>query len=46
MVENCRILAMQQLSDERRIELGVGAPPPKPKKQDKSKPEDKPAETK
>ena len=32
MVENCRILGMQQLSDERRIELGVGAPPPKPKK--------------
>ena len=35
MAENCRILAMQQLSDERRIELGVGAPPPKPKKADK-----------
>ena len=45
-VENCRILAMQQLSDERRIELGVGAPPPKPKKTDKPKPEDKPAESK
>lgn len=46
MAENCRILAMQQLSDERRIELGVGAPTPKPKKADKPKPEEKPAETK
>ena len=46
MVENCRILAMQQLSDERRIELGVGAPPPKPKKADKAKPEEKPGDTK
>ena len=46
MAENCRILAMQQLSDERRIELGVGAPPPKPKKAEKPKPEEKPAETK
>ena len=47
MVENCRILAMQQLSDERRIELGGGAPPPpKPKKPAKAKPEVKPAETK
>jgi hypothetical protein len=27
MVENCRILGMQAASDERRIELGVGAPP-------------------
>jgi hypothetical protein len=46
MVENCRILAMQQLSDERRIELGVGAPPPKTKKADKPKPEEKPGDTK
>jgi len=46
MVENCRILGMQELSNERRIELGVGAPPPKPKKADKPKPEDKPAESK
>jgi len=46
MVENCRILAMQQLSDERRIELGVGAPPPKPKKAEKPKPEEKPGDTK
>ena len=35
MVEDCRILGLEQLSDERRIELGVGAPPPKPKKEDK-----------
>ena len=46
MVENCRILAMQQLSDERRIELGVGAPPPKPKKAEKPNPEEKPGDTK
>jgi len=46
MAESCRILAMQELSDERRVELGVGAPPPKPKKADKPKPEEKPAETK
>jgi hypothetical protein len=36
---------MQQLSDERRIELGVGAPPPRAKKTDKPKPEEKPADT-
>ena len=30
-----RILGLEQLSDERRMELGVGAPPPKPKKEDK-----------
>jgi hypothetical protein len=40
MVEDCRILGLEQLSDERRVALGVGAPPPKPKK------EDKPAEPK
>ena len=39
MVEDCRIMGLQELSDERRVELGVGAPPPKPKKQEK--PQDK-----
>jgi hypothetical protein len=34
MVEDCRILGMEQLSDERRLELGVGTPPkPKPDKE-------------
>ncbi len=42
MVEDCRILGLEQLSDERRMELGVGAPPPKPKKADKQ--EDKPGD--
>ncbi len=37
MVEDCRILGMQELSDERRVELGLGAPPPKPKKEEKPK---------
>ncbi|MEX0734899.1 MAG: DUF6491 family protein [Steroidobacteraceae bacterium] len=35
MVENCRILALEQLSEERRIELGVGSPQKKPKNDDK-----------
>ena len=40
-VENCRILAMQELSDERREELGLGAPKPLPKKDPpKDAPED------
>ncbi len=39
MVEDCRILGMEQLSDERRLELGVGAPAPKPKKEDEPKDE-------
>jgi hypothetical protein len=39
-VEECRILAMQELSDERRVELGLSAPPPKPRKE----PEEKAAE--
>lgn len=30
-VENCRILGLHELSDERRLELGVGAPPSKSK---------------
>ena len=40
MVEDCRILGMQELSDERRIELGVGAPAPKPKKEKTPKDEE------
>ncbi len=43
-VEDCRIMALQELSDERRVELGVGAPPPKPKKE--KKPEDEDEESK
>lgn len=36
MVEECRILGMQELSNERRLELGLGVPPaPKPKKEKK-----------
>ena len=35
MVENCRILGLEELSDERRLELGLGAPPPKPRKEPK-----------
>jgi hypothetical protein len=32
MVEDCRILGMEQLSDERRLELGLGVPQSKPRK--------------
>jgi len=46
MVEDCRILGLEQLSDERREALGVGAPPPRPKKADKPTDGEKPAETK
>jgi hypothetical protein len=35
MVENCRILGLEDLSDERRIELGLGGPQPKPRKEPK-----------
>lgn len=35
MVEDCRIMGLEQLSDERRIELGVGVPDKKPKKEKK-----------
>ncbi len=41
MVEDCRILGLQELSDERRIELGVGAPAPKPKKEKEPREEKK-----
>jgi hypothetical protein len=43
MLEDCRILGMEQLSDERRLELGVGTPPkpgPKPD-QEESDPAEK-----
>ncbi len=35
MVEDCRILGMEQLSDERRLELGLGVHEPKPRKEKK-----------
>lgn len=35
MVENCRIMGIEEMSDERRIELGIGVPEKKPKKDDK-----------
>ena len=38
MVENCRILAMEDLSDERRLELGLGMPEAKPRKEPKEEP--------
>ena len=38
LVEHCRILGMEKLTDERRIELGIGAPaPPKERKQEEKK---------
>ena len=40
-VEECRILGLEQLTDERREELGVGVPP-KPQKE--KKPEEKPGD--
>ena len=40
-VENCRILGMEELSDERREELGLGASKPPPRKEPaENKPED------
>jgi hypothetical protein len=41
MVEDCRILALEQLSDERRLELGVGVPP-KPQKKPESRQDQEP----
>lgn len=41
MVEDCRILGLEQLSDERRLELGVGVPP-KPQKKQEDKQDQKP----
>jgi Family of unknown function (DUF6491) len=40
IVEDCRILGMEQLSDERRLELGLGVPQSKPRK-DEDKDEEK-----
>lgn len=39
MVENCRIMGIEEMSDERRIELGIGIPEKKPKKNDKKEAE-------
>jgi hypothetical protein len=33
VAEDCRIMGLEELSDERRLELGVGRPAPKPKKE-------------
>jgi hypothetical protein len=38
MIENCRILGLEELSDERRLELGLGVPQPKPRKEPKDPP--------
>jgi Family of unknown function (DUF6491) len=47
LVEDCPIMGMQELSDERRAELGLGAPPArKPKKEEKQKADPPPAESK
>src|SRR5688572_25801647 len=35
MVEDCRILGLEQLSDERRLELGLGVPQHKPREDEK-----------
>jgi Family of unknown function (DUF6491) len=34
MVDSCRLLALEELSDERRIELGIGVPPKGEKKKE------------
>jgi hypothetical protein len=49
MVEDCRIIGLQELSDERRIELGLGVPPrpekaPGKKKAEEEKAEDQPGD--
>jgi len=40
MVEDCRIIGLEQLNDERRIELGVGVPERKPRKEEKEEKKD------
>jgi hypothetical protein len=48
MVEQCRIMGLQELSNERRAELGLSVPPPpkpKPKKDAQPKPETPPGDT-
>jgi hypothetical protein len=44
IMEDCRIIGLERLSDERREALGVGLPPPKPKKE-KAPMEEKSGET-
>ena len=41
MVEDCRIMGMEELSDERREQLGVGVPEKKPRKEEKPEAEAK-----
>lgn len=41
-VENCRILGLEELSDERRLELGLGVPRSKPHKDPKAEESDDP----
>jgi hypothetical protein len=41
LVEDCRILGLEELNEERRIELGVGAPPSPPRKEKKEEKEEK-----
>jgi hypothetical protein len=45
MVEDCRIMGLEELSDERRVQLGVGVPEKKPRKEDKPEEEAKDGET-
>ena len=40
-VENCRILGIEEMNDERRLELGIGVPEKKPKKEDPKEMDDK-----
>jgi uncharacterized protein DUF6491 len=40
MVEDCRIMGLEELNDERRLELGVGVPERKPKKEKEEKKQD------
>jgi hypothetical protein len=45
MVEDCRIMGLEDLSDERRIQLGVGVPEKKPPKEDEPQDEAKDGES-
>lgn len=40
MVEHCRILALEKLTDERRIRLGLAEPPEKPAREDEDREQD------
>ncbi|HEX9707267.1 MAG TPA: DUF6491 family protein [Steroidobacteraceae bacterium] len=40
MVEDCRIMGLEELNDERRLELGIGVPEKKPRKEKEEKKED------